>query len=85
MRGDSNNIVTCFAYGNPEPKYEWGKSDGLGVSEGVSTNDDSLYLMNASFSDNGTYVCNASNNVSEIYDRSVYGELYIEVEGKTHT
>lgn len=82
IRGESSSTVTCSAYGTPEPVYEWLKSDEAFLSDGVSSNKGILDLKNSFFSDNGTYICNAVNNVSEKYDQTPSSSLYIEVEGE---
>lgn len=50
--------VRCPATGNPTPKIEWKKS---GTSSSLRIVNNTLVLLDGTWSDSGTYSCTASN------------------------
>ena len=52
--------VRCPATGNPAPQITWKKSGSL-VPRSLRTVNNTLVLLNGTWSDSGTYSCTASN------------------------
>ncbi|XP_053725357.1 contactin-2 isoform X1 [Synchiropus splendidus] len=61
--------LECFAYGNPVPRLQWRKVDGLIPSKaGASVNAPILLLPDLTLDDEGLYECEASNSEgSDVY------------------
>nr|XP_039266285.1 receptor-type tyrosine-protein phosphatase F-like [Styela clava] len=77
----SNNTVVCDAFGVPEPDFEWTDTEGSSLTHGITSVNETLFLKNSYFSDNGTYRCKATNDASERSGDTPTKDIEIRIEG----
>uniref|UniRef100_A0A8C4NLZ3 Ig-like domain-containing protein n=2 Tax=Eptatretus burgeri TaxID=7764 RepID=A0A8C4NLZ3_EPTBU len=68
-----NVTLPCLAFGSPDPKVEWKRTDGVPIfhragakSHSSQLRDGSLYIAGVSVEDGATYVCEAKNHFGQI-------------------
>ena len=60
VNGTSVNL-TCEGDAFPSPEYQWGRSDGVSIREGIITYTSILIFNPVMFGDEGDYYCNVSS------------------------
>ena len=68
--GDQGPTVVCSATGNPPPSIRWTQENGRGLPSGIvqstlpgSGDVELRWQRSMEFTDSGSYICQASNNI----------------------
>ncbi|XP_075228407.1 hemicentin-1-like isoform X2 [Lycorma delicatula] len=85
LKGDSYNL-TCSITGIPQPQYSWIYINSRKVEKLLNKSSNSLSLKSVTIKDNGTYICNATNEAGS--QKKVYSVFVSEtpsIEGSDFT
>ena len=75
----SSVTLQCVAEAFPSPSYQWARTNGGAIREGIETMENSLLFNPVLFGDEGDYHCNATsrNAVSRSQDSTLAGKMIV--------